>query len=151
MSSRPSWLSLATARGTSAKSRVSYPTKSCPLTDKGLVQLLSSAFDNVTALHANIEPLTAVRLPSPHLPSMLVEEDPMRPLAYCFPVGHMSACRRFFGRILWLCETKIDLGCQQDIFDSGLSDALSKVTCDRMQGSKYRLCHVMGDEASTNV
>jgi hypothetical protein len=135
--SRPSWLSLATARGTSAKSRVSYPTKSSPLTDKGLVQLHFSAFDIVTVLQANIKPSTAVCLFLPLCTSMLVKRDPMQPLAFCSSVRHMSAHRRFFGRILWLCETKIDLSRQQDIFDSGLSDALLKVTCDRMQGSKY--------------
>ena len=51
----------------------------------------------------------------------------------------MAARRRFFGRILWLCETKIDLSRQQDILASGLSEALLNVTCDRMQGLEYLL------------
>lgn len=137
--SRPWWLSLATARSTSAKPLVSYPTKGCPLTDKGFVQLHFSAFDIVIAVQASIQPPTAVYLSLPVIPSLFVKRDPMRPLADCSLVGHMSACRCFFGRILWLCETKIDLRRQQDIFANGLSDALLEVTCDRMQGSKYLL------------
>ncbi|KAF2625073.1 hypothetical protein BU25DRAFT_423508 [Macroventuria anomochaeta] len=92
-----------------------------------LVQLHLSAFDIATSPQATIKPSTAVCLlfAGFHLiPSRLVKGVSTLPLAYC----------------------ALDLGRQQDVFDSGLSDALSMVTCDGMQGSKYLLRYVMGDK-----
>lgn len=139
---------LAMARGTPAQSARLVSTKSCSLERQ---RVCSATPWSVQHCNLSACPYKARNYRSSAFSLYFlrpVKGDPIRPV---HSVRHMSARRCFFGRIWWLCETKIESGSQQDIFNNALSDSLSMVTCDGMQGSKYPFGHVMGSEHLSTV